>query len=215
MSATPTLNSGVPTAFSFSLPAWVPGFLAAYPLPPSGRLASDSDKMRFVLALCRKHVEEKTGGPFSAALFDRTTHALVAVGLNLVVPASAATLHAEVVAFNLGGAAVGSFDLAHGGRSVELVSSTEPCAMCGGATAWSGVSRLVCGARDADARAAGFDEGHKPEDWRAGLEKRGVEVAVDVCRDEAAEVLRAYVAGDGVVYNAGKIADMDLGAGAQ
>ena len=206
MAATASVHKNVPTSFSFDLPAWVPSFLSSY---PTETLSSDEEKMRFVLALCRKHVEEKTGGPFSAALFERGSNRLLAVGLNLVVPASSATLHAEIVAFNLGGRAVGSFDLASGGHNVELVSSTEPCAMCGGATAWSGVTRLVCGARDADARAAGFDEGHKPKDWREGLVKRGVEVAVDVCRDEAAAVLMAYIDGDGVVYNAGTIADMD------
>jgi tRNA(Arg) A34 adenosine deaminase TadA len=59
---------------------------------------------------------------------------------------------------------LGNFDL--GDASVpayELVTSTEPCAMCLGATPWSGVRGLVCGARDEDASAVGFDEGSKPQ----------------------------------------------------
>ena len=41
----------------------------------------------------------------------------------------------------------------------EMVASTQPCAMCLGATPWSGIRRLVCGARDEDAEEIGFDEG--------------------------------------------------------
>jgi tRNA(Arg) A34 adenosine deaminase TadA len=84
----------------------------------------------------------------------------------------------------------------------ELVSSTEPCAMCLGAIPWSGVRGLVCGARDEDARAAGFDEGTKPANWAKALDERGIEVVRDVLRDEAREVLRSYVSGGGTIYNA-------------
>ena len=37
------------------------------------------------------------------------------------------------------------------GRAFELVTTTEPCAMCLGAIPWSGLSSVVCGARDQDA----------------------------------------------------------------
>ena len=73
--------------------------------------------------------------------------------------------------------------------------------MCLGAIPWSGVRRVVCGARDADARAVGFDEGDKPTDWVAGLMRRGIDVQRDVCRAAATQVLRDYVAGGGVFYN--------------
>ena len=162
--------------------------------------------MGLVLELARRHVEEKTGGPFAAAVFGADSGRLIAVGVNLVMPASTPVAHAEVVAFTMAGQALGGFDLSAGGRT-ELVSSTEPCAMCLGAVQWSGVARLVCGATDADARAVGFDEGHKATDWIAGLELRGVEVVQEVRRVEAAEVLRSYVSGGGHVYNAGGLSD--------
>jgi tRNA(Arg) A34 adenosine deaminase TadA len=73
--------------------------------------------------------------------------------------------------------------------------------MCLGAVPWSGVVRLVCGARDEDARAIGFDEGDKPTDWPDLLRRRGIEVLRDVRRTQAAAVLRAYVEQGGELYN--------------
>jgi tRNA(Arg) A34 adenosine deaminase TadA len=85
---------------------------------------------------------------------------------------------------------------------MELVSSTEPCAMCLGAVVWSGVRRLVCGARERDARAVGFDEGPKPEPWIGALAARGIAVLRDVGREASVRVLEQYAAQGGVIYNA-------------
>jgi tRNA(Arg) A34 adenosine deaminase TadA len=75
--------------------------------------------------------------------------------------------------------------------------------MCFGAVPWSGVRRLVCGARDEDARAIGFDEGPKLADWVTALNDRGITVLRDVLRDDAVAVLRDYIASGGIIYNAG------------
>jgi len=48
-----------------------------------------------------------------------------------------------------------------------------------------GGQQVLCGARDEDARAVGFDEGAKPPDWAAALRERGITVKRDVLRDEA------------------------------
>jgi len=83
-----------------------------------------------------------------------------------------------------------------------LVSSCEPCAMCLGATLWSGVTGLVCGATREDAMAVGFDEGPVfAESW-AYLEGRGVRTTRGVLRAEAAAVLELYRASGGPIYNA-------------
>jgi len=68
---------------------------------------------------------------------------------------------------------------------------------------WSGVQRLVCGARDEDARAIGFDEGPKMADWVKALNDRGIIVVRDVLRGEARAVLQEYAAAGGAIYNAG------------
>jgi tRNA(Arg) A34 adenosine deaminase TadA len=75
--------------------------------------------------------------------------------------------------------------------------------MCFGASPWSGVRRLVCGARDEDARAIGFDEGPKLADWITALNDRGIAVLRDVLRDEAVGVLKDYIEAGGIIYNAG------------
>jgi tRNA(Arg) A34 adenosine deaminase TadA len=187
------------------LPDWVEECLSArggarnpdriYPTP--------EDRMRLVIELSRLNVEHETGGPFGAGVFDAAGR-LVAPGVNLVTSGNSSILHAEMVAIALAQQALGRFDIGLGGaRPHELVASTEPCAMCFGAVPWSGVTRLVCGARGEDACAIGFDEGPKLPDWWRALENRGIAVARDVLRDEAAEVLRGYARGGGIIYNSG------------
>jgi hypothetical protein len=69
------------------------------------------------------------------------------------------------------------------------------------------VRALVCGATDADARAAGFDEGAKPHAWIEELTKRGIGVTTEICRKEAAEVLLNYRENGGVIYNGSVVND--------
>ena len=129
---------------------------------------------------------------------------LISLGVNIVEASNCSVLHAEIVAIALAQKALGRYDLSDGGKEdYELVTSTEPCAMCFGAVPWSGVSTLVCGARDEDARSIGFDEGPKLADWVEALESRGITVVRDVLREEAAAVLREYAEGGGTIYNAG------------
>jgi tRNA(Arg) A34 adenosine deaminase TadA len=82
----------------------------------------------------------------------------------------------------------------------QLVSSCQPCAMCLGAIGWSGIKSLVCGARGKDAEAVGFDEGAKPAEWVKELEKRGIEVTLDILRIEAKADLDAYKSTNGIIY---------------
>ena len=183
----------------FSLPGWVEEFLAE----PETVYADVEERMRLVIELSRLNVDHDTGGPFGAGIFDLNTNRLVAPGVNLVTTSNLSTAHAEMVAIMVAQRVVGHFDLG-GARQppYELVASTEPCAQCFGATPWSGVRRLVCGARDEDARAIGFDEGPKLPDWAEALEERGISVVTDACRDEAAAVLRHYAESGGAIYNA-------------
>jgi tRNA(Arg) A34 adenosine deaminase TadA len=127
---------------------------------------------------------------------------LLASGINLVVTEHCSLLHAEVVALLHAQLKVGTHDLSAAGLpSYELVASTEPCAMCLGAVTWSGIRRLVCGARREDAENIGFDEGEKPSAWRDALKRRGIVVMEEILRDEAVAVLREYRACGGAIYN--------------
>jgi tRNA(Arg) A34 adenosine deaminase TadA len=176
--------------FAFSLPDW------ALPLTQTRVAPEPEARMRFVLELLREQLERGSGGPFSAAIFAADGR-LLALGLNLVEPAQCSLLHAEMVAIALAQQALGQRDLA----GCELVCSAEPCAMCFGAIPWSGVARVICGARDADARAIGFDEGAKLPDWQLALEQRGISVLRDVLREEAAALLQDYARRGGAIYN--------------
>ena len=106
--------------------------------------------------------------------------------MNCVVRLENSVLHGEIVAFMMAQRRVGHYSLgAPGGTPHELVTSCEPCAMCLGATLWSGVRRLVCGATREDAAALDFEEGPVfPASYRY-LEERGIEIVLVVLREEA------------------------------
>jgi tRNA(Arg) A34 adenosine deaminase TadA len=98
--------------------------------------------------------------------------------------------------------AVGTFSLSLPGMPVhELFTSCEPCAMCLGATLWSGVRRVVYGAAREDAARLEFDEGPVFPESYAYLEDRGIEIVRELLRDEARAVLELYRARKGTIYN--------------
>lgn len=179
------------------LPDWLAGHSGG-----QVRFVSPQERMALVIAAARRNIEEGTGGPFAAAIFERDTGVLVSLGVNLVVPAGLSMLHAEMLAFALAQQKLGSFDLGRAGLPAhELVTSSEPCAMCFGATFWAGVKHLLIGARNEDALAVGFDEGPKPDNWIEELNRRGISLERDLLRAEAAEVLRHYANIGGGIYN--------------
>jgi len=159
--------------------------------------------MDFVISASRKNVEEGTGGPFAAAIFEIETGELVSLGVNLVMTQGMSFLHAEIVALAVAQRKLGCYDLGEvSATRYELLSSTEPCAMCLGAIPWSGIRQVVTAARDEDARAIGFDEGAKPENWIQSLNSRGINVIADIERESARSVLQLYSVQEGHIYNA-------------
>jgi len=166
------------------------------------RYASDEEKMRLAIAVSRENVLRGTGGPFGAAIFERDSGHLVAVGMNSVVRFNNCTLHGEMVAFMMAQQRIGSFTLHSPSLPThELFTSCEPCAMCLGATLWSGVRRVVCGAAREDASRLNFDEGPVfPESYRY-LEDRGIAIEHHVLREDARAVLELYRATSGKIYN--------------
>lgn len=182
---------------TISAPPWL-----AAAVPWKHPHATDQERMALVIELSRQNVLRGDGGPFAAAVFDGGTGLVVAAGVNSVVRLNNSSLHAEVVALGFAQARVGSFSLgAEGLPAHELVSSCEPCAMCLGATLWSGVTRLVFGASREDAAALAFDEGPVFPASYVYLESRGIEVTGGVMRKEAAAVLELYGKKEGVIYN--------------
>lgn len=169
----------------------------------SARLATDEDRLRLAVRLARENVERGTGGPFGAVVVERDTGALVSVGTNSVVRLHNCALHGEMVAIMMAQQRLASYTLAAPGMPAhELVTSCEPCAMCLGASLWSGVKRLVCGATREDAARLKFEEGPVFEQSYRYLEERGVRVVRGVLREEARAVLEMYRARRGPIYNA-------------
>lgn len=157
-------------------------------------MAGTEEKMALAVRLAAANVErEEGGGPFGAAVFRSDIGELISVGVNSVIRLHNSALHAEVVALMLAHEALGvhSFRLP-GVPPLELISSCEPCVMCLGTTAWSGVSRLVSGATKHDAEELGFDEGPVTAESYVQLQRHGVEVVRGVLRQEARAVLRRY-----------------------
>lgn len=184
-----------PSSVALGIPSWLHERLATLGDRPH---TGDEEQMRLVLDLAEEN-SRRGGGPFAAAIFTGDGE-LVAAGVNRVVPDSAPIAHAEIVAIAAAGQRLGTWNLRSVGPLV-LVSSTEPCAMCMGAVPWSGVRSLVIGARDADARSVGFDEGNKPDDWPDHLASLGIDVRIDVLRESATAVLVDYAASGGPIYN--------------
>jgi tRNA(Arg) A34 adenosine deaminase TadA len=189
-------NSSTP-AIHVEYPDWVSSVIDF-----DRRYADDEDRMRLAIAVSRENVERGTGGPFGAAIFEAETGRLVAIGMNSVVRYNNCTLHGEMVAFMMAQAVVRSFTLnapqlpAH-----ELFTSCEPCAMCLGATLWSGVRRVVYGAQREDAKRLNFEEGPVfPESYRY-LEDRGITIVRSLLREDARAVLELYRAKSGKIYN--------------
>lgn len=180
-----------------SLPDWI-----GQVIDWNRRYSTDEDRMRLAIDLARENVRRGTGGPFGAAIVDSERGALVSVGVNSVVRLNNSTLHAEMVAFMLAEQRLGSFTLSGDGMAAhELVTSCEPCAMCLGATLWSGVRRVLCGATREDALRVAFDEGPVFEQSYRYLEERGITVIRGVLREDARDVLDSYARQGGVIYN--------------
>lgn len=184
--------------FDIHLPAWLGVFMAEH----SQSVPTIEARMKLAIELARLNIQHQTGGPFGAAVFDMESHQLVSVGVNLVISSNCSAAHAEMIAISSAQQKLETFDL--GARDLphfELVTSSEPCAMCFGALPWSGIRHLTCGAKAEDARMIGFDEGPIHPNWINELNNRGITVKIGVCREEANTVLDLYTEEGGLIYN--------------
>jgi tRNA(Arg) A34 adenosine deaminase TadA len=180
-----------------SLPEWIEEFVDW-----NRRYADDDAKMGLAIELARQNVLRDTGGPFGSVIFACETGLPLAVGTNSVVRLNNSTLHAEMVAFMMAQARVGTYTLSADGLGAhELFTSCEPCAMCLGGVLWSGVTRLVYAAARDDARRLSFDEGPVFPESYAYLRERGIDVKGEVRRADANDVFAAYLARGGEIYN--------------
>jgi len=122
--------------------------------------------------------------PVAAAVVD-VSGTVVALATNTKERDSDPTGHAEIQALRKAGAALGSANLS----GYTLVVTLEPCVMCAGAITQARISRLIFGAWDPKAGAAGSS--HDLVRDRT-LPYRVDEVVGGVLEDECAALLRDF-----------------------
>jgi len=122
--------------------------------------------------------------PVAAAVVDGSG-TVVALATNTKERDSDPTGHAEIQALRKAGAALGSANLS----GCTLVVTLEPCVMCAGAITQARISRLIFGAWDPKAGAAGSR--HDLVRDRT-LPHRADEVVGGVLEDECAALLRDF-----------------------
>ena len=135
------------------------------------------------LALVQAREAEAAGEvPVGAVLFQGER--LLAAGQNRVLRDHDPTAHAEVIALRLGGRAAANYRL----LGATLYCTLEPCAMCAGAMIHARLERLVFGALDPKAGAAGsvLDVLHHPKT------NHHFAVVPGVLAERCGEVLRSF-----------------------
>ncbi len=184
--------------FSVTLPGWAQDEIQKLP-----HLETIEDRMRAVIRFSQLNIEHDTGGPFAAGVFEEESGKLISMGVNRVVPMSCSSAHAEVVALSLAQKSLKSFDLGSVDMPEhQLVVNWRPCAMCYGATVWSGIRALVIAGSDGQLEEiTGFDEGPIHPKWKEELIARGISIQDDVLKDEACEVFRLFRDSGKLVYN--------------
>lgn len=185
--------------FTLSLPDWA---VEEHKHLPT-HLPTLEERMAQVIRFSRLNFEKGTGGPFAAGVFERDSGKLVVIGVNRVVVSNCSSAHAEVMTLSLAQKILGTFDLGGAGMpAYQLVVNWRPCAMCYGATIWSGIRSLaIAGSGPELEIITGFDEGPIHPEWDKELAKRGVELIDNVLNDEAIKVWRDFAASGALVYN--------------
>jgi tRNA(adenine34) deaminase len=148
-------------------------------MPPAAR--SDADFMRMALeqaAMAQAHGEVPVGAVLT------TDNEVIATGANCPIRSNDPTAHAELEALRAGGKMLGSYRL----LDTTLYVTLEPCVMCAAAIVHARVKRVVFGAWDPRAGAAGsmIDVFALP-----GLNHR-VDVFGGVLMEECAERLKEF-----------------------
>jgi len=143
--------------------------------------AHDETFMQRALELARQ-AEAEGEVPVGAVLVRDTE--IIAEGFNRPIISHDPTAHAEIAALRAGARALGNYRL----TGTTLYVTLEPCPMCAGAMVHARVGRLVYGATDPRAGAAGtvFDL------TRGEPLNHRIEVESGVLGDQAAEMLRAF-----------------------
>ena len=185
----------LPVQIHLTLPAWT-----QHVVDMQRRYETAEEQVMLAIELSRMNVEERSGGPFGAAVFTEDGR-LISIGVNRVIQQSCSVAHAEMMAYMTAQQRLQQYRLNAIGKKITLATSSQPCCQCFGATVWAGIDTLLIGARSEDVESlTGFDEVPLPVDWVGELSKRGIAVQRDICRDQARAALARYRELEGQVY---------------
>ena len=189
-----------PYEFCLALPDWASE--ENQRLPSS--LPTPEARMAEVIRFSRLNFERGTGGPFAAGVFEKATGKPVVIGVNRVMAYQISSAHAEVMTLSIAQQIVGTYDLGGPGLpEFEFVVNWRPCAMCFGATLWSGIRSLViAGSGPELEQITGFDEGPVTPTWEIELARRGIALQNNVLKEEAMAVYLDFANSGRFVYNA-------------
>ncbi len=185
--------------FTLSMPDWAVEEHRHLPT----HMPTVEEQMAAVIRFSRLNFERGTGGPFAAGVFERDTGKLIVIGVNRVLAHNCSSAHAEIMTLSLAQQKLGHYDLGGAGLPMhQFVVNWRPCAMCFGATLWSGIRSLViAGSGPQLEQITGFDEGPVHPDWENELARRGIELTNNVMTEEALQVYRDFAASQNFVYN--------------
>lgn len=146
-----------------------------------GFMISDQEAMELALSEARQAAESGEVPIGAVAVYNG---AVIARGQNRVLREKDPTAHAEIVAVRDAAAGVGNYRL----NGVTLYVTLEPCAMCAGAMIHARIDRLVYGAADPKAGAAGsvLSVLNHPQ------LNHQMQVEQGVLAEEAGELLRSF-----------------------
>jgi len=113
--------------------------------------ADDGRDVAFMRAALARAAAAALGGEVPVGAVLVRDEEIIAAGGNAPIASHDPTAHAEIVALRAGGQALGSYRL----TDTTLYVTLEPCVMCASAIVHARVRRLVFGAWDPHAGAAG------------------------------------------------------------
>ncbi|MEZ4820810.1 MAG: nucleoside deaminase [Bdellovibrionota bacterium] len=147
--------------------------------------SKDEVYLRHAIALAKKGVQNKDGGPFGAVIVRNGD--IIAEGNNMVTSTNDPTAHAEIVAIRRACETLQSFQL----TDCVLYSSCEPCPMCLGAIYWSRLSRLVFACTREDAADIDFDDAFLYKEIVQPVNLRAIQTE-QMLREEGLEAFRMW-----------------------
>ncbi len=148
---------------------------------------TEKSHMMRAIELARQGMHRGDGGPFGAVVV--RDGEIIGEGWNRVLATHDPTAHGEILAIRDACARIGSFSL----EGCEIFTTGEPCPMCLGAIHWARIRAVHHGFGVADAAVAGFDDHEFHHQMTLPPSERAIP-STEVCRGEAMELLREYMA---------------------